>query len=149
MVEEQEVTIVQTPMRDDTGTIQKPMTRKDVENELTRQISEIRAEYDDKLTEEQRKAADKLLSRLQQFIAMVNMFLNAMISDTAATTTFNIEAQFKLAEFLNYQATFNDQIAAALDQIMKNQVQVALQVNTESLKLDTIEAAVLEIRRKR
>ena len=128
MVEEQEVTIVQTPMRDDTGTIQKPMTRKDVENELTRQISEIRAEYDDKLTGEQRKAADKLLSRLQQFIAMVNMFLNAMISDTAATTTFNIEAQFKLAEFLNYQATFNDQIA---------------------LKLDTIEAAVLELRRKK
>ena len=127
-MEKQEVKVVQTPMQDDTGTIQKPMTRKDVENELTRQISEIRAEYDDKLTDEQRKAADKLLSRLQQFIAMVNMFLNAMISDTAATTTFNIEAQFKLAEFLNYQATFNDQIA---------------------LKLDTIEAAVLEIRRKR
>ena len=127
-MEKQEVKVVQTPMQDDTGTIQQPMTRKDVEDELTRQISEIRAEYDDKLTDEQRKAADKLLSRLQQFIAMVNMFLNAMISDTAATTTFNIEAQFKLAEFLNYQATFNDQIA---------------------LKLDTIEAAVLEIRRKK
>jgi len=123
-----EQTVIQQPQKDDTGTIQKVMTRQDVQNEIVKQINDIRTEYADKLTPEQQKAADKLLSRLQQFIAMVNMFLNAMISDTAATTTFNIEAQFKLAEFLNYQATFNDQIA---------------------LKLDTIEAAVLELRRKK
>jgi hypothetical protein len=128
MVDGQEVTVQQTPMKDETGTISKVMTRQDVQNEMVRQINEIRSEYNDKLTPEQQKAADKLLSRLQQFIAMVNMFLNAMISDTAATTTYNIEAQFKLAEFLQYQATFNDQMAS---------------------KLDIIEAAVLEIRRKK
>lgn len=128
MVEGQEVTQVQVRQKDETGTIQKAMSRQEVTNEISRQIVEMKAEYADKLTPEQNAAADKLLNRVQQGIAMLNMFLNAMIADTAATTVYNMQAQFKLADFLQYQASFNDQMAA---------------------KMDIIEAAVLELRRKK
>jgi hypothetical protein len=128
MVDEKEVEVQMTPMKDDTGTIAKPMTRAEVNSEIMRQAEELFEENKDKFTPEQQKQVKTLLSRLQQGIAMLNMMLNAMISDTAATTVFSIQDRFHLADFLAYQSTFNDQMAS---------------------KLDIIEAAVLEIRRKK
>jgi hypothetical protein len=105
---------VQVKVQDATGTL-PPMGREDIEKKIAELVQKESAGLAEKLPPEQKAKAEELLKKVQMVIGMFNMWMNAMIADVAATTVFSMESQYKLGEFLSYQAEYN--------QVLSNRVE--------------------------
>lgn len=108
--------MAEVPMKvvDVTGTV-PPMGREQIEQKLTEMMTAEGSAMAEKLPAEQKAKAEELLKKVQMFIGMANMWMNAMIADISATTVFGIESQYGLGQFLQYQAEFNKRLGAQLD----------------------------------
>ena len=100
---------------DETGTV-PAMSRNEIEAAMMAKLQEsaapMMAEIKDEAT---REKAEKAIKQLQSIMAMVNMWLNAIIADVAATTVYSFQQVYDFKAFMEYQASHNVEVARRLD----------------------------------
>lgn len=105
----------ETQVKDETGTV-APMTRSQIESEIAKKLNEQAAPLLDKIENPDTKAkAADALKQLTAMMAMANMWVNAVISDVAATTVFTFQQTYDWKGFMEYQAAHNAEVAKRIE----------------------------------
>jgi hypothetical protein len=115
----------ETQVKDETGTV-KPMTRSELESEIAKKLHEQAAPLIDKIEDAGTRAkAENALKQLTAMMAMANMWVNAVISDIAATTVYTFQQTYDWKAFMEYQAAHNAEVANRIQAIqdMLNRVE--------------------------
>jgi len=115
----------ETQVKDETGTV-APMTRTQLESEIAKKLHEQAAPLIDKIEDAGTRAkAENALKQLTAMMAMANMWVNAVISDIAATTVYTFQQTYDWKAFMEYQAAHNAEVANRIQAIqdMLNRVE--------------------------
>ena len=115
----------ETQVKDETGTV-APMTRTQLETEIAKKLHEQAAPLIDKIEDAGTRAkAENALKQLTAMMAMANMWVNAVISDIAATTVYTFQQTYDWKAFMEYQAAHNAEVANRIQAIqdMLNRVE--------------------------
>jgi len=118
----------ETQVKDETGTV-APMTRTQLESEIAKKLHEQAAPLIDKIEDVGTRAkAENALKQLTAMMAMVNMWVNAVISDIAATTVYTFQQTYDWKAFMEYTAGHNAKMAEVV-----TDMNIKLVRNTEEL----------------